>query len=395
MKKTLLCLVALMMSLGVFANEYKHEFDKEQLTTAGGEVTLSDVVWTASAATYIGWDQNYGKGVQIGSSKNPTTAFTLSTSAIKGKISKITVNSAIANGGDAKLSIAVGGTKYLDGAELQLEKADYSCEPNAEGDIAISFAATAKAFYIASITVEYVSASTKKPVKVEFAGKTSYNVFIGENFPCPQAYVVDGEETLYDLPVTYTVDKPELATLEVNTDGTPIVTILAAGKFNVKASFAGNDTYEAASANCSFTAMQKFATIAELLQVEPTGQTVCVAINEATITDIYLYNEKRAGIYVNDGTETVLIYCQNPAVPEEWAVGGKVEGRLICPWKVYKETKELCPTGWDDLTYTASAGVNALTADRQGAAIYNMAGQLLKTPKKGINITAGKKVLVK
>lgn len=394
MKKTLLFLLATVCSLGAFASTYTHEFESGQLPKAGGEVELSGIKWTVPEATYIGWDQNNGKGIQIGSSKNPTAAYTLTTSDIKGKISKITVNAAIASGGDAKLSIAVGGTTCLDNAELQLEKADYTCEPNAEGEIVISYAATAKAYYIASISVEYASGSTKKQVKVEFAGKTSYNVFVGENFPCPQAYVVDGEETLYELPVSYEVDKPELATLEVNADGAPIVTIVAPGKFNVKASFAGNDTYEAASATCTFTAMQKYTLIAELLTVEPTGQTVCVILDEATITELYIYNDSRAGIYVNDGTATVLIYCKN--VPEEWAVGGKVSGTLICPWKVYKETKELCPTNWDALTYSASAGVSAVAAARQGLApVYNMAGQRLTAPKKGVNIMAGKKVLVR
>ena len=393
MKKILLSLVAMIISLSTFAAKYTHEFASGELPKAGGEVTLSNVTWTATEATYIGWDQNYGKGIQIGSSSKPTSSFSLKTDGIKGKITKITVNSAIAKDGDAKLTISVGGTEYLENAELQLEKGDYSCEPNEEGEIEISFAATAKAFYIASITVEYESASTKKETTVEFAGKTSFDVFVGESFPFPQAYVKDGDDILDNLTVTYAVDNEELAKIEEGTDGTPVVKILAPGKFKITASFAGNDTYEASSAVCSFTAMKKYESIAALLEDEPTGQTVCVVLNNAKITDFYIYNEAKAGIYVNDGTGDVLIYCKN--VPEEWVAEGTVSGRLICPWKDYKGTKELCPTSWDQLTYDVPTGIATIKAAQKTTAIFNAAGQLLSAPQKGLNIIDGKKVFVK
>lgn len=42
-----------------------------------------------------------------------------------------------------------------------------------------------------------------------------------------------------------------------------------------------------------------------------------------------------------------------------------------------------------------TSGINSLTADQQAGTIYNVAGQLLSAPQKGINIIGGRKVFVK
>ena len=101
MKKFLLSLFAIFSVLAtVNAESYTHTFKKGELTTDGGAVTLSDIEWSATGATYIDW--NTTKGIQIGSKNNPNTSYTLSTSEFAGyKIKSVTVNSSIAASGDA------------------------------------------------------------------------------------------------------------------------------------------------------------------------------------------------------------------------------------------------------------------------------------------------------
>ena len=85
MKKFLLSLFCLIfMAVTAGAETYTHTFKSGELTTAGGTVTLSDIEWTASSATYIGWDDNSGKGIQLGSRNTPNPTYRLSTSALRG-----------------------------------------------------------------------------------------------------------------------------------------------------------------------------------------------------------------------------------------------------------------------------------------------------------------------
>ena len=132
---------------------YTYQFASGTLKTAGGTATLSEIDWSYGAISYVGFDSS--KGFQIGSSKNPTASLVLSTTDIKGNIKSIVINAAIASSGTAKLSVSVGGVNYLNNQALTTTATDYTIEPNASGDISISFANTAKAFYIKSITIVY------------------------------------------------------------------------------------------------------------------------------------------------------------------------------------------------------------------------------------------------
>lgn len=137
------------------ASVYTYTFAKDDLVLDGGEVKLANVTWTYTAATYLGYGNN--KGIQIGSSGNPVTSYSISTSGITGTITKIIVNSSTASGGTAKLSISVGGSNYLDNADLTTTPTDYTGIGTASGEITISWANTAKAFYVNSITVYYIA----------------------------------------------------------------------------------------------------------------------------------------------------------------------------------------------------------------------------------------------
>lgn len=128
------------------------------MTTAGGTVTKGEpaMEWTSSAVGYIGWDQNYGKGVQFGSSKNPVNGtYTLSTTAYSGKIAKIVINASVASGGDGKLTVKVGGTQIGEITTLVLNATDYTFTPSSpvSGNITIELTNTVKAMYLKSIAI--------------------------------------------------------------------------------------------------------------------------------------------------------------------------------------------------------------------------------------------------
>lgn len=157
MKKFLLSLLCLIfMAVTAGAETYTHTFKSGELTTAGGSVTLSDIEWTASSATYIGWDNNNGRGIQLGSKNTLNPTYQLSTSALAGcTIRSITVNSSIASNGDAKLTISVG-SQTSEAYTLTTSDAAYTfdCE-DTTGDISINWTATDRAYYVKSITIEY------------------------------------------------------------------------------------------------------------------------------------------------------------------------------------------------------------------------------------------------
>ena len=48
-----------------------------------------------------------------------------------------------------------------------------------------------------------------------------------------------------------------------------------------------------------------------------------------------------------------------------------------------------------NITLIPATGINDIEQDGQDAAIYNLAGQRLSKPQRGVNIQNGKKILVK
>lgn len=159
MKKLLLSLFCLVfMAATVSAETYTHTFKNGELTTEGGTVTLSDIEWTASSSTYVGWSAE--KGIQIGSKTVVNPSYNMSTSALDGcTIKSITVNSSLASNGDAKLTIKVGD-QTSEAYTLKTSNAAYTfdCE-DTTGDISINWSATDRAYYVKSITIEYTPAA--------------------------------------------------------------------------------------------------------------------------------------------------------------------------------------------------------------------------------------------
>ncbi len=110
----------------------------------------------------------------------------------------------------------------------------------------------------------------------------------------------------------------------------------------------------------------KFDSLEELLAaITPTKDPVdvTVTLKDEVIIDFYTSDSYRNGVKLsvpyNGSTKDIEIYCKD--VPSNWEKGGKLSGTLTCPWQVYNTTWELCPTTWNDLTYTAPQAATTIT----------------------------------
>ena len=166
MKKFLLSIFAVMLAVfSVQAEEYSYTLVKGD-GTKFGDVTWNEVEWKISAdnTSYCAWDGSTSKGYQFGSSKQSCKTLTLSTSGIKGTITKIVVNTSGASSIDASLTVSVGGIQYGNSTKLTSTSTDYTFEnttSSASGEIKLSYVnSSSKAIYIKSIAVTYESAGS-------------------------------------------------------------------------------------------------------------------------------------------------------------------------------------------------------------------------------------------
>ena len=215
---------------------------------------------------------------------------------------------------------------------------------------------------VLGVTVTYEEGGvdpSKTATVTTFNGESSYDVELGQSFTAPTATVDNGGT------VTYSSSKPEVATVDATTGA---VTLVAAGKTTITASYAGDDTYAASSASYSLTVTKPipvFASLEELVAdgTLVSGDIVNVTFQNVEIKSVYVSSgQKRQGIYFNiqKGDNDIEIYYSAEEVPETWVAGGTVSGTMQCPWKDYKGTWELAPEyntwSWDNLEYVAPSG---------------------------------------
>lgn len=123
-----------------------------------------------------------------------------------------------------------------------------------------------------------------------------------------------------------------------------------------------------------------YASVAELIAAgkpTTTGTKVTVTLTDEEITDLHKVSGGRYtnGVFFMVGTQEVEVYCKN--TPADWKVGGTISGTLTnCDWKLYvdkytqKETWELCPADYSELTYKApltSCATPVITVAEDGA----------------------------
>lgn len=137
---------------------YSYSFDA-QTFTSNSSVALGDLTWTlAGDGGYWGYDKNYGKGQQFGSSGKPYKSMTLSTSDYSGGVEKIVLKTSGASSVNAKLKVTVNGVQYGSEVSLTSTATEYTFEaPDSgmqAGEIIFTYTQTSsKALYINTIAI--------------------------------------------------------------------------------------------------------------------------------------------------------------------------------------------------------------------------------------------------
>ena len=197
MKKFLLSLFAVFCVLATAnAETYKHTFKQGDLTTAGGTVTLSGMVWNSTAAGTIGWSN--GRGISIGSKNDVCESYTLSSNAFaEYTIKSVKVTTQKPASGDAKLTISAGDVTSETFA-LTSSTATYTLDCNTSGEIRINWTATSNLYYANVIEVTYELPADMVDVETP-TFKTPEGVYENEVFVKAETSVKS--DTLY-----YTID---------------------------------------------------------------------------------------------------------------------------------------------------------------------------------------------
>ena len=104
-----------------------------------------------------------------------------------------------------------------------------------------------------------------------------------------------------------------------------------------------------------------YASLAELVAAgkpTTTRTKVTVTLTDEEITGLHKVGQSTSGVFLMVGTQEVEVYCND--TPADWKVGGTISGTLTnCDWMLYvnkrtqKETWELCPADYSELTYKA------------------------------------------
>lgn len=145
-----------------------------------------------------------------------------------------------------------------------------------------------------------------------------------------------------------------------------------------------------------------YASVAELIAAgkpTTTGTKVTVTLTDEEIIRFHTLKDGTvAGTIIKIGTQEVEIFCKG--TPSDWKVGGTISGTLTnCNWMLYvnkstqKETWELCPADYSELTYKAplptcatpvitiaEGGVVSIACETSGATIHYTVGDSPANP---------------
>lgn len=198
------------------------------------------------------------KGIHYGTSSAAVSFIKATTSSFVGTmITKIVVNASAAGAGSPKVSCKVGGEAFGGEQSLGPANAAYTFTGMAKGDIevVVSKKSTKKALYLLSVEVTYVK-SSKEFTTLSFGeglnGKT-YNCTVGDAFAAPTATLTPAVE---GAKITYSSDKPEVATVDASTGAVTLGT--TEGTAVITASYAGNDRYEKSTASYTINLTKPF-----------------------------------------------------------------------------------------------------------------------------------------
>ncbi|MBM6993934.1 MAG: hypothetical protein I3J02_11845 [Prevotella sp.] len=181
------------------AAEYSYEFNQSVFAAAGIQ-TLNGINWTLTTdAGYFGYSSV--KGQQIGSGNNPGKTIVLSTTDIKGTISRIDVTTSGASSIVGELNITVGGNSFGNAYTLTSTSTLVSFTGSGTGEIKLNYSQTSsKAIYIQAIKIVYAGGDD--------AGQDTLSIPMVEGISAFNTLPDGTEATLYlsdeiDARVTY------------------------------------------------------------------------------------------------------------------------------------------------------------------------------------------------
>lgn len=213
------------------------------------------------------------------------------------------------------------------------------------------------------------------------------------------------------LAVSYASDNTDVAT--INAEG--VVTLVAAGKANISAVFAGNNEYEAQTVSYELTVKAPVDPSEKIDNTPETAYTTTKAIElieagkglnakvyvAGTITKIDELDTGEYGnatYYISDGTNELEIYRGYGLGGEKFTSASdiKVGDAVIVYGKLvdYNGTKEMT-TGSIIYSLNGVTGINDVVVSASASAAYNLAGQRVNASAKGIVIIGGKKYINK
>ncbi len=153
-------LMLMCFSIGnVWATDFSYTFTN---TPAAGNNTWNGVVWTVALDGGIASSFVTGQGAHYGTNNNSCNSVTISTSAISGTISSISVQASRGSSLVGNLSVSVGGTDYTltsGDAALTTSNATYTFTGSSSGEIEILWTKSSGkgAFYILQIDITYTT----------------------------------------------------------------------------------------------------------------------------------------------------------------------------------------------------------------------------------------------
>lgn len=153
----LLACVSVKQVVNAETGKYSYTFTAKAIS-ANGTTKLGDASWTiAGDGGYWGFDSNYGKGQQFGSSGKPYKTLTLSTDYFNDKnITNVTINTSGASSINATMNVTINGAS-IGSQKITATATSYSFSVDKKfGELAFNYTQTSsKAIYVLSITVDY------------------------------------------------------------------------------------------------------------------------------------------------------------------------------------------------------------------------------------------------
>ena len=244
-KLALLCLMAFVIWGGNYCIAQETALLKFTKECGGKGTDDKGGAWTVTSDAKESTFQS-DKGIHYGTNNVSVSNIKVSTSAYADAvITKIVVNASAANAGSPKVSCTVNGKAFGTAQSLTTNNAAYTFEGKSSGEIVVSVSKkiTKKALYIKSIEITYSTANLETTTLTLTAPGSP--ISIGNTFTSTPTLKA-GEQTLSDKTITWSSDNDKVATVDAAT-GT--VTGVAAGKANITAKFAGDDTYKTSTAS--------------------------------------------------------------------------------------------------------------------------------------------------